>query len=74
MGGDSYWKRFNTEDGVWQTVTIPISSMERHFFGQRTSGRITPEEGRGLEFYMYDKKAGPFSLEIDSIEGVRTSA
>ena len=74
MGGDSYWKRFNTEEGVWQTVTIPISSMERHFFGQRTSGRITPEEVRGLEFYMYDKKAGPFSLEIDSIEGVRTSA
>ena len=41
---------------------------------QRTAGRITPEEVRGLEFYMYDKKAGPFSLEIDSIEGVRASA
>ncbi len=74
MGGDSYWTRFNTEDGEWQTLTIPIRDMERHFFGQRLSGRITPEEVRGLEFYMYDKKAGPFSLEIDSIEGVKVSA
>jgi uncharacterized surface protein with fasciclin (FAS1) repeats len=74
MGGDSYWTKFNTEDGVWQTVMIPINGMERHFFGQRTNGRITPQEVQGLEFYMYDKKAGPFSLEIDTIEGVRTSA
>jgi len=74
MGGDSYWTRFNTEDGEWQTLTIPIKDMERHFFGQRLSGRITPEEVRGLEFYMYDKKAGPFSLEIDSIEGVKVNA
>jgi hypothetical protein len=74
MGGDSYWTKFNTEEGVWQTVMIPINDMERHFFGQRTNGTITPEEVQGLEFYMYDKKAGPFSLEIDSIEGVRVSA
>ena len=74
MGGDSYWTRFNTEDGEWQTLTIPIKDMERHFFGQRLSGRITPEEVRGLEFYMYDKKAGPFSLEIDTIEGVKVNA
>ena len=71
MGGDSYWTRFDTKDGEWQTVTIPIDGMERHFFGQRMAGSITPEEVGAIEFYMYDKKAGPFRLEIESIEGVK---
>ena len=34
-------------------------------------GSIQPGEVRGLEFYIYDKKAGPFTLEIDSIEAVQ---
>ena len=71
MGGDSYWTRFDTKDGEWQTVTIPIDGMERHFFGQKMAGSITPEEVGAIEFYMYDKKAGPFRLEIESIEGVK---
>ena len=74
MGGDSYWTRFDTEDGVWLDVIVPIAGMERHFFGQRAPGSITPDEVKALEFYMYDKKAGPFSLEVDTIEGINTSA
>ena len=74
MGGDSYWTRFKTTKNAWQEVTIPIDGMERHFFGQKAPGSILPEEVKAIEFYMYDKKAGPFSLEIDSIEGVDTSA
>ena len=71
MGGDSFWTRFDTEDGKWQTVTIPIDGMEKHYFGQKMSGTITPAEVGALEFYMYDKKAGPFRLQIESIEGVK---
>jgi hypothetical protein len=71
MGGDSFWTRFDTKDGEWMTVTIPIDGMERHYFGQKMSGTITPEEVGALEFYMYDKKTGPFRLEIESIEGVK---
>ena len=73
MGGDSFWTRFDTKDGSWQDVVIPIDEMERHFFGQPRSGRITPQEVRALEFYIYDKKAGPFRLEVDRIEGVPLS-
>ncbi len=69
MGGESYWHRFDTTDGEWTTVQIPIAAMERHYYGQKLPGRIKPEEVRGLELYIYDKKAGPFSIEIDSIEG-----
>ena len=71
-GGDSYWTRFETVAGEWQTVTIKIDEMERHFFGQKMSGKITPDQVRGIDFYIYDKKAGSFRLEIDNIRAIST--
>ncbi len=73
MGGDSFWTRFATVDGEWQTVDVRIEDMERHFFGRRMDGTITPEQIRGLEFYVYDKKAGPFRLEVDEIRAASGS-
>ena len=73
MGANSYWTSFKTEKNEWIKVTIPISDMERHSFGTRLSGRINPDEIKGVEFYMYDKKAGPFKLEVDSIKGISLS-
>jgi uncharacterized surface protein with fasciclin (FAS1) repeats len=70
LGGDSYWTRFDTVDGEWMTIVVPIDKMERTSFGQALRGRISPSQVRGLEFYMYDKKSGPFRLEVDSIEAV----
>ena len=49
---------------------IPISSLDRQFMGQRLQGRVKPEDIRAVEFYIYDKKAGPFRLEVDSISAV----
>ena len=72
MGGDSYWTRFKTTRGEWMDVLVPIEQMERHFFGQAMRGTIRPEQVGGIEFYMYDKKAGPFDLEIDRIDAVNT--
>jgi monofunctional biosynthetic peptidoglycan transglycosylase len=71
MGADSYWSRFETSAGEWQTVTIPITEMVRQYFGTPIPGRIQPSGVRGVEFYIYDKQAGPFSLEVDEIEAVR---
>lgn len=70
FGAESYWTRFDTVDGEWMDVVVPINEMVRTSFGQPLRGRITPEQVRGIEFYIYDKKAGPFRLEIDSIEAV----
>ncbi|MDG2201064.1 MAG: CIA30 family protein [Phycisphaerales bacterium] len=72
FGGESYWTRFDTVNNRWMDVVIPIAEMERTSFGQALRGRIAPEQVRGIEFYMYDKKAGPFRLEIDSIEAIST--
>ncbi len=70
--GDSYWTRFDTVEGEWQTITVPIRSMVRQFFGQPIPGQITPSAVRGLEFYIYDKEAGPFRLELERIEAIRS--
>ncbi len=70
MGGESFWTRFDTKKNEWMTVVVPIAEMEKHYFGNRVSGRITPSQVKAIEFYIYDKKAGPFELEIDSINVV----
>jgi hypothetical protein len=46
--------------------------MVRQFFGQPIPGQITPSAVRGLEFYIYDKEAGPFRLEVERIEAIRS--
>ena len=71
MGADSYWSRFDTIDGEWQTMTVPVSEMVRQYFGNPVRGKIQPSGVRGVEFYIYDKQAGPFRLEVDSIDAVR---
>lgn len=71
-GGDSYWARFETRDGQWQTITVPVAEMVRQYFGTPIEGRIRPSEVRGVEFYIYDKRSGPFRLEVGLIEAVRT--
>lgn len=72
MGADSYWTRFKTQQGEWQVVTAPIADMVRQYFGTPVSGTLQPSAVRGVEFYMYDKQAGPFRLQVDRIEAVRT--
>lgn len=70
-GAGGYWAPFATEKDRWVEVVVPIADLERHFMGQRLPGGLDPADLKSLEFYIYDKKAGPFRLELDSIEAVR---
>ncbi|MGA1393636.1 MAG: CIA30 family protein [Phycisphaerales bacterium] len=70
-GAGGYWAPFATEKDRWIEVIVPIADLDRHFMGQQLPGRLDPADLRSLEFYIYDKKAGPFRLEIDTIEAVR---
>ncbi len=70
-GAGGYWAPFATTKDRWIEVVVPIADLERHFMGQRLPGRLDPADLKSLEFYIYDKKAGPFRLELDSIEAVR---
>ena len=64
-------ERINEYPNV-KEAQLRIEEMERHFFGQKMSGKITPDQVRGIDFYIYDKKAGSFRLEIDNIRAIST--
>lgn len=72
--GSSFWHRFETREGEWMTVTVPISEMVRQYFGTPVQGTLRPAGVRGVEFYIYDKQAGPFRLEVASVEAVRAGS
>ena len=67
---EGYWKSFPTTAGEWTEVIIPVEELQRQFMGQAMRGRVSAEDIRSVEFYIFDKKAGPFRLEIDSISAV----
>lgn len=69
-GNYSYWSRFETQKGKWQTFDFPIKDMEKTWFGMGRSGHINPEDVRGLELYVYDYQEGPFKLKVDYIKAM----
>lgn len=64
----SYWAEFQTTgDGEWQTATLPFASFVPTMFGEDVSGRVAaldPREAETLGLYIYDKKDGPFKLDV----------
>jgi len=68
-----YWKTFPTTKDTWTEIIMPVADLERQFMGQRLNGTASPGDIRALQIYIYDKKAGPFRIEIESIEAVSTS-
>jgi transforming growth factor-beta-induced protein len=64
----AYWADFETVKGKWITVDIPFSEWAPTTFGRKLAGpRLIPARINSVGFMLYDKKAGPFSLEVDSI-------
>jgi len=73
MGGYeiNYWADFETTDnGYFETVRIPFGEFSATFMGQDVSGRaprLDPARAETIGFFIYDKKDGPFSLEVEWI-------
>jgi transforming growth factor-beta-induced protein len=64
----AYWADFETVKDKWTTVEIPFSEWVPTTFGRKLAGpRLVPSRINSVGFMLYDKKAGPFSLEVDSI-------
>ncbi len=66
----SYWAEFDTLDGEWSTVDIPFSSFYPQIRGYKLDGPELDSSGiTELGLYIYDKKDGPFKLQLDSVAG-----
>ncbi len=69
LGGYSYRKSFQTKQGEWVEVKLPLDQ-----FVATWRGRVFPDEklepGKvaGMGFLLGDKKPGPFKLEVEWIK------
>jgi len=61
---------FRTEPGKWMTVRAPFSGFRATSFGRELPSviKVNPAKVQSIGFLIADKKAGPFSLEVDWIK------
>ena len=66
----SYRATVRTKKDEWIEVTVPLDKFEATSFGRPVldAGSVKPEDVNSLGFMLSDKKAGPFKLEIESIQ------
>lgn len=68
----SYWVEFDTvADGQWREVRLPFEAFEPVVWGRSVRGRVpefSPSIISSVGFLIYDKKDGPFKLEVDWIQ------
>lgn len=72
-GSTSYRTSFETDKDAegWQVAKIPFSSMSASWRGRPLSKERYPlqkDKIRSVTLMMYDKRDGPFELEVDSIK------
>jgi len=66
----SYRATFQTKKDEWIEVKVPLDKFEPTSFGRvlKDAGSVKPEEVNSLGFMLSDKRAGPFKMEIESIQ------
>ena len=71
MNAGSYQHEFDTADGVWTTIRMPLDDFLFHAFGRRVPGLGTMDAAmiESLGVTLADKNAGDFVLEIRAIRG-----
>jgi uncharacterized surface protein with fasciclin (FAS1) repeats len=68
MGGSSYRAYLPTTAGEWRETRIPLGDFKPQAFGRALPFKaINPAAVASIGFTLADKKAGPFSLEIESV-------
>ncbi len=72
----AYWADFDTPQGPeWATVDVPFTDFRPQWRGQRLPGpALDLRRIEGLGLMIYDKRDGPFRLEVDWIRAYRDPA
>lgn len=67
--GGGYWQRFDTQKDSWMTLRLPWDAFVPTSFGEvvKSAPQFDPAMLTSMGVYVYDKKSGPFDLQIDSI-------
>lgn len=69
MGASSYRAYLPTTAGEWREIRIPLADFKLQAFGRALPFKaINPAAVASVGFTLADKKAGAFSLEIESVK------
>jgi uncharacterized surface protein with fasciclin (FAS1) repeats len=69
MGASSYRAYLPTSAGEWRETRIPLADFKLQAFGRALPVKaLDPAAVASIGFTLADKKAGPFSLEIESVK------
>lgn len=67
-----YWADFDTRDAAWITVDIPFARFAPKFRGYALDGpALDSRRVLGMGLMIYDKKDGPFELQLDSVHAYK---
>ena len=68
-GRFDFWHPMETKKDEWITVRIPFKSFYATTFGRRIPGiRLNPKSVSSFGIMLFDKKDGPFTVELDYIK------
>lgn len=63
-----YWAPLQTK-AQWQTATFPLAAFNPYYHGDPLKPRsLDGKPIKDIGFFIYDKKDGPFQLEVDWIK------
>ena len=75
MSASSYRAYLPTTAGEWQETRIPFADFKLQAFGRDLPLKpINPAKVESIGFTLADKKAGPFSLEIEVVKAAKGEA
>lgn len=71
--GVAYQTDFQTQAGLWQTITLPFDTFTPVFRGRtlRDVPPLSPSQVQQLGLMISDKQVGPFTLQLDWIDAYR---
>jgi monofunctional biosynthetic peptidoglycan transglycosylase len=72
-GSTNYSTNFETTEGTWLDIEIPITDLIPTFMGyySRSSPKLKMEKMRSIGFQISDKQEGDFNLEIMYVKAIR---
>ncbi len=70
----SYRAPLPTTKDEWREVEIPLADFIPTAFGRRVQGMgpVEPDQINGLGFMLSDKRAGPFTMQVEWVNVKRT--
>jgi len=70
----AYWSPIQPPKGEWTVIRVPFKTFYASYFGKKIPAlKLNSKKVTSVGFMLYDKKAGPFAIEVDSIRAYKNT-